>query len=706
MSDNNFTLPSAPKDLCFKAEDFIASDFDVDNFLHEHRKNASLETMRDDLGVYLKILRSAMIELINKDYADFVNLSKDLIGLDKVIDQLQTPLGQLREEVMQICQTLNAATTEMANGLEEHRKIREMKQCMHSLGRVYKSVAKLRSILQLHSLKLDILERAATEFNQLRFHMTKCKKHISQELNNNCEELEKQLMDCLASQLLNIKKSDIDSLTCCLRIYVTLDKIEEAENLVRKKIVSPLIDDIIIEKNINESTGLHELYLKLLNILDVELKPLLEVTSQPDKGSRKNFNFLVNSFWTDVEEKIELRLKMIFAPGNPDLFYQRYTESLNFILNLEDKCSDAEILSQLQNHPLFIQFLKKWNLPVYFQIRFQEIAGSVEHVLYHPVSPASIKHVSTSIEAQSHNVFSLNTTEKTWECLLRIWSDGIFLPQLIHQFWKLNLQILSRYRTWIVNALKQSWSTAPKTTITSNNIIEPETPSRTEFLVCLYIDVEKLSILVPTIITLAISKLTNVKPIIPNILTESLNDATTNLKSALPLITEQIVQELLVKSSPNLKQVSDIPRLFRRTMRDRPTQPCAYMKNALTVLVDFHTTYLKIVPEAVNHWLSLTLSSLSEQYFSSVKNLLESVQKTEESLRRLKKIRDKSSGTTQTDVQGISDDEKIRIQLEIDVLAFADAIKELGVDSSKIEHLKELIEMVEIAVKLKSESKL
>ena len=56
--------------------------------------------MRDDLGVYLKILRSAMIELINKDYADFVNLSSNLIGLDKAIENLEGPLGQLREEVM------------------------------------------------------------------------------------------------------------------------------------------------------------------------------------------------------------------------------------------------------------------------------------------------------------------------------------------------------------------------------------------------------------------------------------------------------------------------------------------------------------------------------------------------------------------------------------------------------------------------------
>jgi len=74
--------------------------FSVDQFLQNHRKKANLETLRDDLGVYLKVLRSAMIDLINKDYADFVNLSSNLIGLDRAINGIQIPLGQLKEEVL------------------------------------------------------------------------------------------------------------------------------------------------------------------------------------------------------------------------------------------------------------------------------------------------------------------------------------------------------------------------------------------------------------------------------------------------------------------------------------------------------------------------------------------------------------------------------------------------------------------------------
>ncbi len=51
----------------------------MDQFVIECRRRVSLETLRDDLSIYLKILQSAMIELINKDYADFVNLSTNLV---------------------------------------------------------------------------------------------------------------------------------------------------------------------------------------------------------------------------------------------------------------------------------------------------------------------------------------------------------------------------------------------------------------------------------------------------------------------------------------------------------------------------------------------------------------------------------------------------------------------------------------------------
>lgn len=67
----------------------------------------------------------------------------------------------------------------MTSNLDEHRHIRERKQSLHSLIRIHKSISKLSSILSAgnsieNPIKPDILERAATEFNQLKFHTSRC----------------------------------------------------------------------------------------------------------------------------------------------------------------------------------------------------------------------------------------------------------------------------------------------------------------------------------------------------------------------------------------------------------------------------------------------------------------------------------------------------------------------------------------------------
>ncbi|XP_014468152.1 PREDICTED: conserved oligomeric Golgi complex subunit 2 [Dinoponera quadriceps] len=699
MSNNNITLPKAPKDLCFSELDFIQDNFDVDTFLQDHRKNGKLETMRDDLGMYLKLLRSAMIDLINRDYTDFVNLSSNLIGLDKAINDLQTPLGQLREEVMQVRQALDDEITAISTNLNDNLKIRERKQNLHSLQHVYKSLKKLSSILSMktfmeHPTKIDILEQAAIELNQLKFHISRCKSDISVDQGKESTELENLYLTCLNELFLAcIQEKNSNLAIRCLRIYLTLDKISNAEELVKHELVRPLIYNMINEENLQtDPLGLQSIYHRLLNILNVEMKQLLDITLYSDRISVKGFNFLVNSFWVEVEEKIEQYIKSVFAPGDPVLFHKRYTATLEFLTKLEVECVTPETLTALRSHPQYKSFLKKWNLPVYFQIRFQEIAGIVEAVLAEIVSPDSVKGNLASLTQKD---FSLHATCVIWDNLLRIWADDIYLYQLFHRFWKLSLQICSRYQTWCQNAMKQVWPVINET----NSSSDSEHSTRLNFLVYLYTDIEKLVNALPSFLQMVQSKVKDGNVTISKLLEDSLSETSKNLANFLPSVTREIVNELSEQCVTHLKQVSDIPRLFRRTKRDVPTKPCPYVKSAMIPLTNFHVDYNKIIPETVALWLELTLSSLTESYLLFVTDVLTSVQKTEESLRRLKKIRDKTTGILPSEPQGTSDDEKIRIQLKVDVDGYANMIKDLNMSVSNIHHLQDLIDAIEAAMK-------
>ena len=72
------------------------------------------------------------------------------------------------------------------------KKLEKKKQYIHSLIKYHESISKLHSILNFcdtskATLKLDVVERAATEFNQLKFHTYCCKAHLSTKEENVCD---------------------------------------------------------------------------------------------------------------------------------------------------------------------------------------------------------------------------------------------------------------------------------------------------------------------------------------------------------------------------------------------------------------------------------------------------------------------------------------------------------------------------------------
>lgn len=81
-----------------------------------------------------------------------------------------------------------------------------------------------------------------------------------------------------------------------------------------------------------------------------------------------------------------------------------------------------------------------------------------------------------------------------------------------------------------------------------------------------------------------------------------------------------------------------------------------------------------------------------------MEDVLTSVQKTEESLRRLKQIRDMSPQQN-IESTGITDGDKIRLQLNVDVLAYTRLAQSLSVEVHKVQKFNELSSTITEAVK-------
>ncbi|KAI7864896.1 oligomeric golgi complex component, COG2-domain-containing protein [Spinellus fusiger] len=77
---------------------FTAHDFNLDRFLSS-RRHLGLESLKIELNSHLKLLKTELIELLNRDYQDFVNLSTNLKGVDRAMEDLMKPLTHMETQV-------------------------------------------------------------------------------------------------------------------------------------------------------------------------------------------------------------------------------------------------------------------------------------------------------------------------------------------------------------------------------------------------------------------------------------------------------------------------------------------------------------------------------------------------------------------------------------------------------------------------------
>uniref|UniRef100_A0A8C7SU45 Conserved oligomeric Golgi complex subunit 2 n=1 Tax=Oncorhynchus mykiss TaxID=8022 RepID=A0A8C7SU45_ONCMY len=717
-------LPKGPDYLCFDKDVFMKDDFDVDQFVADCRKHVQLEEMREDLEMYYKQLKTAMVELINKDYADFVNLSTNLVGMDKALNQLSVPLGQLREEVLNLRTSVSEVVQAIDNQLSKQNDLQNKKINVMKLIQVVRSVEKIEKILHSQnskdwtSLEMSspllagqILERIATEFNQLQFHAVQSKgMPLLDKVRPRISGITSTLQQSLEGLLIQgLQTSNVDIVRHCLRTYATIDKTRDAEALVGQVLVKPYMDMVIVEQFVKSTpNGLQILYTKLLQFVPHHCKLLREVTGMVISSEKADivpgYDFLVNSVWPEIIKGIEERIASLFNVGNPDTFYDRYTISIDFVRKFERQCGSQASVRRLRAHASYQSFHNKWNLPIYFQLRYKEIAACLENA------------IADGLEAApAGSSYHLLVSQVLWNSLVRCWAEKVYLPPLVHRFWKLTLQLISRYSKFLTEMLTKSPSTEvskdpvrllpSSASSTSSRTSQDDGGSEsgspatlsTKQLVFIASDVNQLQDQVITELSEMIKH--RLEIIGYNnfvIVAEALEDSKASLSGCIPTLNRKMTQHLTERCFRFLKSASEVPRLYRRTNKELPSRASAYMDNALRPLHQLLSDSKDMVKPSISQdWLRITLNDCTHRYFETISDVLSSVKKMEESLKRLKQAR-KTVTTNMTDTTGgPTDDSKIRLQLALDVEYLGEQIQKMGLQPADITMFSTLNDLVQ-----------
>ncbi|KAL5507537.1 hypothetical protein ACEPAH_6993 [Sanghuangporus vaninii] len=230
----------------------------------------------------------------------------------------------------------------------------------------------------------------------------------------------------------------------------------------------------------DDDTPLTGLYNQILRFVSTDMRPIMEAAERiGSKGSRRplsaesverrddesdeyGFDILSNVIWTEVSRAIMDDLgSAVFAVGKLDEFLKNYERTQAFIRSLEYLAPSLQSVKAFREHPALEAFERRWQLPVYFQLRWKDIVSRVEEAL----ESKTLSPTGGNTKSVEQPQFALVQSMAIWNALNQCWNTEIYLTDLGPRFWKLTLQLIKRYRTWIESSMPPFENASKKQTI-------------------------------------------------------------------------------------------------------------------------------------------------------------------------------------------------------------------------------------------------
>eukprot|EP01114_Cavostelium_apophysatum_P023937 TRINITY_DN9192_c0_g1_i1.p1 TRINITY_DN9192_c0_g1~~TRINITY_DN9192_c0_g1_i1.p1 ORF type:complete len:750 (+),score=180.22 TRINITY_DN9192_c0_g1_i1:104-2353(+) len=680
--------------LCFSKDSFTQEFFKVDAFINDCKTRVPLESVLNDLKEYSVSLDNELLELINKDYADFVNLSSNLVGIDRTVNDLRKPLFAMKDDITTLRSSLDDSINAIESKLKERREIFDKKACLELFINVAKSIAKIEKLLRMddstgadHSDGLQVLlrgdeqtsnliERVASEFNYLNFYVSRGKTFpFVRNMEPRISFIENSLqngLERLFREGLNSKNPAI--ISNCLRTYAAIDKISHAESLYRKWVVAPFAQKVITEEAAKSPEGISEMFNQLVRFVEDECSLLLGLTQTSIRG----FSFLANSIWPEYAELILQKQSKIFRPAHPDEFHAFFKVSFDFVDRIETMFNSRAEVINFRAQPAYQEFYKRWNgsLPIYFQLRFQKIASKLEASFLEQQLPL------TTDKDQKKDDFILKSATELYDCLHKCWSPDIFLQPLSHRMLKLSVQLVLRFKNWVEAGLSVvQQGKEQEHTLASIQLDQ---------WIFVYHDLFTLKEKIPTHYASFVAKQSALPAEMDSVITECFAEVGEELGKTLPSIEEYVESSVLKRCVESLQPLRGIPATYRMTNKPVPTKPSYFVNNIVEPIEELERQLDHLVRTNVKKaWLLKIATSVTERYREMTNELLNSLHKSEEMIRKFKKGPQSAVSGTMTDM------DRIYVQLFLDVEAFGSQLEKTHVvNLQSFEPYKQLVQAV------------
>eukprot|EP00823_Brevimastigomonas_motovehiculus_P004732 TRINITY_DN3227_c0_g1_i1.p1 TRINITY_DN3227_c0_g1~~TRINITY_DN3227_c0_g1_i1.p1 ORF type:complete len:346 (-),score=121.41 TRINITY_DN3227_c0_g1_i1:342-1355(-) len=141
--------------FCFDPGHFQESQFDAVTFISNQLSSGSdLQLLYKDLQIFNEELKGQLIELLNREYTDFIALASNLVGTSESIQTISVHLSQLRARIYPVYEALLDARKQYEAKLAEKQQImRQLAglEMLYSAQQAIQSIGDLLSSIQQQS---------------------------------------------------------------------------------------------------------------------------------------------------------------------------------------------------------------------------------------------------------------------------------------------------------------------------------------------------------------------------------------------------------------------------------------------------------------------------------------------------------------------------------------------------------------------------
>lgn len=536
-----------------------------------------------------------------------------------------------------------------------------------------------------------LLDRIAGEMNRLKFYIAHAQnlpfiENMEERIENASLLLEASLGHCFVAGL---EHRDANAIYNCLRAYAAVDNTGNAEEIFRSTVVAPFVQKVIPYNSAGIIAGasgdeLEEDYKQIKHYIAEECKFLLEIASTENSGLHV-FSFLANSILREVLTAIQKGKEGAFSAGRPTQFLKNYKSSLDFLAHLEGYCPSRSAVTNFRAEPVYAEFMKQWNVAVYFSLRFNEIAGALDSAL--------MGSRLVPIEKSQHEKLTLKQSVSLMECLRSCWREDVLVISFSDKFLRLSLQLISRYSNWLSAGL------AARRTANSDSSPGFEWAISAAVDDYLYVinDLNHLAMEVCVdYLGDVLEHLNSCSSEVLNLVKESILQGGKSLKDLVHRVMNSIIETLVEKSVEDVRQLKGVIQAFKFTKKALPDRHSHYVSGLLRplrVFLDGEQASTYLTSDTRKELIQGTAIGITDRYHQVAAEQLDHARKTETSLQRIRLGAQRRAGANRAE-NSVPETEIFCMQLFLDIKEYGRNLAALGVEVANIPSYRSLWQLV------------